>query len=210
MPNYKVCNCPRCNHTGVSVAAMHYKETQQWHKSGSFSGSGVGITTGGLGFGVGGGSYSETGEIASKRANEFSKPEPFHVPVAGMVITAFIVVASINLSPALIDMLQSMNPNPDANMVNMRDSFQPMIDFFNHYIAPVIGLGIIGSLVFKLKSAMHHEEELNTIEYPKQLKRYNELRYCENCNSLYDSQNNAEDANEIGMSKMMSIAPMTN
>ena len=34
-----VCNCPKCNHSGISLAAMHYKETQEWEKSGRFSGS---------------------------------------------------------------------------------------------------------------------------------------------------------------------------
>ena len=53
MPQYKLCNCPRCHSKGISVGAMHYKETQQWHKSGEFSGSGIGIGTGGLGFGMG-------------------------------------------------------------------------------------------------------------------------------------------------------------
>lgn len=208
MTQYKVCNCPKCNHLGVSVAAMNYKETQQWHKSGNFSGSGIGIGTGGLGYGVGSGSYSETGEIATKRANTFSEPEPFSVPILHLILPLIISLIAINSLPMMMEMMNSIAAGQGANTSNINpEAFMPIIGFFNKYIAPAYGVFLIIMIFKKIMSAQKEEEHLNSVVYPKQLDRYNELRYCENCHTLYDHNNNAENANPVGMERMMTISP---
>lgn len=205
MPKYIQCNCPKCSHSGVSIAAMHYKETQQWQKSGSFSGSGIGIGTGGIGVGVGGGTYSETGEIATKRANVFSEPTPYSVPILPLILPLVLILFTINSLPMMMDFLQSMAPNGRDNL-NM-EGIYPLISVFNKYVAPAYGVFIIFMILRNLFKAQKEENTLNTTVYPKQLERYNEIRYCENCHSLYDHNNNAENANHIGMEKLMSIPP---
>lgn len=210
MPQYKVCNCPKCHHAGISVGAMHYRETQQWHKSGTFSGSGIGIGTGGIGVGFGGGTYSESGEIATKRANKFAEPGRYEVPFLHLILPLIIVIFAINSLPMFMNIMQSMiaanGQNTHSAQLNI-DSIQPVINFFNYYIAPVYIVFLLFKIIRTMKKAQEQEEHLNTEVYPKQLDRYNELRYCENCHTLYDHNNNAENANEFGMQKMMQIPP---
>lgn len=206
MPQYKVCNCPRCHSKGISVGAMHYKETQQWHKSGEFSGSGVGIGTGGLGFGMGSGTYSESGEIATKRANEFSEPQPYSVPILGLILPLVFALIGVNGFPVMLDMFQSMAPGNTRGSFDMT-AINSFASIFNTYIAPVYCVLIVFMIIKNIRKAQVEEEHLNNVVYPQQLERYNELRYCENCHTLYDHNNNAEDANHIGMSKLMTILP---
>lgn len=208
MPQYKVCNCPRCNSSGISVGAMHYRETQQWHKSGSFSGSGIGIGTGGIGFGVGGGTYSESGEIATKRANQFAEPGRYQVPILHLILPLFIMLFAINMLPTLINIMQSITNESGQTNTNINlEGLTPFVNFFNYYLAPIYGVFIIFKIFSTTKKAQEEENHLNTVVYPQQLARYNELRYCENCHTLYDHNNHAEDANSLGMEKMMQIAP---
>lgn len=210
MPQYKVCKCPRCHNDGISVGAMHYRETQQWHKSGTFSGSGIGIGTGGVGVGFGGGTYSESGEIATKRANKFAEPNRYEVPILHLIIPLIIVLFAINCLPMMMDIMQSIvvgqNQSVENNNLNM-DKIKPVVNFFNYYIAPLYGIFIMYKIFRTTIKAQEEEQHLNTVVYPQQLYRYNELRYCESCHTLYDHNNNAENANEIGMQKMMQIAP---
>lgn len=205
MPQYKVCNCPRCHHQGISVGAMHYKETQQWHKSGEFSGSGVGIGTGGLGFGMGSGTYSESGEIATKRANEFSEPQPFSVPILHLILPLILALIAINSFPMMMEFMQSLGGDR-VSQINTAP-IEYFASIFNKYVAPFYCLFIVFMIFRKMKTAQEQEHHLNTVVYPKYLERYNEIRYCENCHTLYDHNNNAENANQLGMSKLMEISP---
>lgn len=208
MPQYKVCNCPKCNSAGISVGAMHYRETQQWHKSGSFSGSGIGIGTGGVGVGFGGGTYSESGEIATKRANRFAEPSRYEVPIMHLIIPMVVLLFVINMLPTMMNTMQSIVAGTGEQSQNINlEGLDSVVKFFNYYIAPIYGFFILFKIFNTTKKAQEEEEHLNTVVYPQQLARYNELRYCENCHTLYDHNNNAENANEIGMEKMMQIAP---
>ncbi len=207
MPQYKVCNCPRCHHSGISVGAMHYRETQQWHKSGTFSGSGIGVGTGGIGVGFGSGTYSESGEIATKRANEFAEPQPYTVQFMHLILPLIISLIAINGFPFLFQMMSSMAPQGNAHANFDIEQLTPFISFFNTYVVPLYGVFTFIIIIRRVIKSQQEEHELNTTLYPKQLERYNELRYCENCHTIYDHNNNAENANEIGMNKMMQISP---
>lgn len=209
MVKYTVCNCPRCNHLGISVAAMHYKETQQWHKSGSFSGSGGVVGTFGIGLGSGNGSYSENGEAATKRANTFSAPERISLSSDAIVLGALMTIVALVSVPFMLDLAQAMGNNAHVPIENMSLFFKvkSLIQQYWPFVALPLMFILILKLITGVKKVEQQESLLNQTIYPKQLARYNELRYCENCNSIYDHNAYAEDANEIGMNKMMSIEP---
>ena len=80
-----------------------------------------------------------------------------------------------------------------------------IVSFFNYYISPIFCLLIFYKIISTTFQANKEEEDLNNNIYPQDLKRYNEIRYCENCNTIFDNHNNYEDANSIGMKKMMLI-----
>ena len=47
------------------------------------------------------------------------------------------------------------------------------------------------------------EDRLNKEVWPKQVHRYNQLRYCEHCHILFDAQGRSADGSEMGFSQMM-------
>lgn len=204
--NTIVCKCPRCNSTGQSVAAMNYRETQVWDKSGRFSGSGVGITSGGLGVGFASGSYSEEGTMQSKRAKTFDEPSAVLKPVAGVLFVALFVAIIYNSAPDVIGTVIESSGNSYAHKSPATEAMTDGILTILKYAAPVAGLALlIGAFA---RAMRNNDENIKTLEttYPKQLARYNELQYCENCHSLFDSKNRSADANNIGFDQMMSMS----
>lgn len=67
--------------------------------------------------------------------------------------------------------------------------------------SPIWFYGILGVLAVILIIAVCKSLKNEDVLYAKQMSRYNELRYCENCNTIYDNNGRAEDANFIGMKK---------
>jgi hypothetical protein len=195
--------CPKCNHDSMSVAAMNYKETQVWNKSGNFSGSGVGIGSGGIGIGAVSGSYSEVGEIATKRADKFAEPQPYTVPVLHLILPLIMILIAVNSLPTMLNFLSSFNPNPDARLD--LSQFQSFVNIINIYFAPIYSFFVICMTIKNVLNAKKLENELNSTKYPEKLARYNELRYCENCHTLFDDKNNCENANEIGLEKLLNV-----
>ena len=166
------CTCPRCNSAGRSVAAMNYAETQRWDKRGTFSGSGVGIGTGGIGIGFGGGTYSEHGEQQTKRADVFEEPARFAKPVLGVVVFGMIVMAAYSSAPGILgDMATSSGADP---MSELSSSLMPVLAV----VAPVVALLIGGMAVMTALRNQKEEDRLNKEVWPKQVHRYNQLRYC--------------------------------
>ncbi len=193
------CTCPRCNSAGRSVAAMNYAETQRWDKRGTFSGSGVGIGTGGIGVGFGGGTYSEHGEQQTKRADVFEEPAQFVKPVFGVVVFGMIAMAAYSLAPSLLgDMVATSSGSTDP-MSKLSSNLMPVLTV----IAPVVALLIGGVAVTTALRNQKEEDRLNKEVWPKQVRRYNQLRYCENCHILFDSQGRSADGSELGFAQMM-------
>lgn len=193
--------CPRCGVAGRSVAAMNYKETQRWRKVGSASGSGVGIGTFGVGVGFGGGSYSERGEIATKRAAVFDEPAPVKLPVLSIIAVACIAAMVYNSAPGILEMFSGAVPAQQAAtpMAQTQEALSSIV----YYIAPIVGAVILGIGIYHAFKNMREEDRLNATAYPAQLARYNKLRYCEHCNSLFDGHGRVEDANELGFKRLM-------
>lgn len=193
------CTCPRCNSAGRSVAAMNYAETQRWDKRGTFSGSGVGIGTGGIGVGFGGGTYSEHGEQQTKRADVFEEPAQFVKPVFGVVVFGMIAMAAYSSVPSLLgDMVATSSGSTDP-MSKLSSNLMPVLTV----IAPVVALLIGGVAVTTALRNQKEEDRLNKEVWPKQVHRYNQLRYCENCHILFDSQGRSADGSELGFAQMM-------
>lgn len=200
-----ICACPKCNGTSKSVAAMNYAETQLWNKSGRFSGSGVGIGTGGIGVGIGGGTYSESGTMSSKRAAKFNEPVQFDIN-AGPLIAGLIVIFTLYMLPTVFSVMMTAVGGDNYNQATPQLPFTTeQITKLLGYVTPFLVL-LYMIITFKnYQAEVSRVEHLNTVVYPKQLERYNELRYCENCHILFDEKGNKENANEFGFDKLMNI-----
>lgn len=198
-----ICTCPKCNGSTKSVAAMNYAETQLWNKSGRFSGSGVGIGTGGIGVGVGGGTYSESGTMSSKRAAKFNEPVHFDINM-GPIITGFLVIVVLYLLPTMLSIMTAAVGGDSTSQTVMPFTTDQVTDLLK-YVIPFIVLILFIINMTNYQKEVRRVEHLNNVVYPKQLERYNELRYCENCHILFDDKGNKENANEFGFDKLMNM-----
>ncbi len=188
------CTCPRCNSAGRSVAAMNYAETQRWEKRGAFSGAGVGIGTGGIGIGFGGGTYSERGEQKTKRADVFDEPSRFSNPFFSVVLFGGLTMGAYCLVP---DLLESMSTSSGTD---------PMFNRLMPLLAVVTPVAMLLTGVMSVVRALKNQKEedrLNNEVWPKQVRRYNQLQYCENCHILFDAQGHSADGSEQGYAQMM-------
>lgn len=193
------CTCPRCNSAGRSVAAMNYAETQRWDKRGTFSGSGVGIGAGGISVGFGGGNYSEHGEQQTKRADVFEEPAQFAKPVLGVAVFGMIAVAAYSSAPSLLGDMVATSSGGTGPISKLSGSLAPIFTV----LAPVVALLIGGMAVVTALRNQKEEDRLNKKVWPKQVHRYNQLRYCENCHILFDAQGRSADGSQLGFSQMM-------
>lgn len=183
---------------------MNYAETQLWNKSGSFSGGGVGIGTGGIGAGMGGGSYSENGAQQSKRASVFDEPEVALKPVMGVVIVGSVLAAIYSAAPDLIGSLAANAPGSSLSP-NMSQSLDGLLSILK-YVMPIASLGVFYAIYKRARENHEDNERALTVDKPQLLARYNELKYCESCHTLFDNQGRAEDANSIGFDKLLSLS----
>ncbi|MBN3761271.1 hypothetical protein [Burkholderia sp. Ac-20365] len=193
------CTCPRCSAPGRSVAAMNYAETQVWDKSGTFSGSGIGIGTGGVGIGFGGGSYSEHGQISTKRAVTFEEPAPFNVPILPIVFSVVFALAAIQFAPAMFDMFGMTDGSTSF------DNVSSVLLTAIKWLGAIAAIAAVPYLVYRVLRAGDEEAHLNSKVYPQRLARYQELLYCADCHTLYDAHGNTADANGLGFDSMMQI-----
>lgn len=182
---------------------MNYRETQQWEKDGSFSGDVVGVGSFGLGLGMGSGSYSETGTMATKRAATFEEPQPYQLPYASVVFFGIGLAVALSLLPKIAEFMLAQGGASYAHngIAKLKDAYL--------YILPGVSVIAVTFLLInswnRAEANRKREEKLNAEVYPKQLKRYNELLYCESCHCLFDGKGNSEDANQLGFHRMMQI-----
>lgn len=180
---------------------MNYAETLRGDKRGTFSGSGMGIGTGGIGVGFGGGTYFEQGEQQTKRADVFEEPAKFAKPVLGIVVFGMIAMAVYSSAPSLLgDMVATSSGSTDPTRISkLSGSLMPILTV----LAPVAAL-LLGGMALVLALRNQKEKDwLNKEVWPKQIHRYNQLRYCENCHILFDSQGRFADGSELGFAQMM-------
>lgn len=182
------------------MAAMNYAETQVWDKTGTFSGSGVGIGSGGIGIGMGGGTFTEHGEEKSKRAAVFREPERYALPFVGVLFAG--LFAAFFLSSGA-DVVTAIAPPVDTSSGNPMDNLAVVLLPALKVIGPIAGLAIFGTNVFKAFENQKEEDRLNNEVLPKEVRRYNELRYCESCNLLFDAKGRSAEGSAIGFKWMM-------
>lgn len=202
MSEIKSCVCPKCSSYGESVAAINYNQTKVWDKDGTFSGVGVGLTTSGPGIGFGMGSYSEEGVSQTKIAKTFEEPKRSNNLNAIIVMLGVIFVA-ILMAPTALEAVSGANLVASASHSSPK-SFQNFLSsdiktvIFS--ILPIAFLVLVIHVVFK---TMKSDDKYNAKVYPKKVERFNELRYCKNCNIIFDPEGNYENASEDGYSKML-------
>lgn len=213
----KSCACPKCHSDKtISVKAMNYKETS--FLDGYISGGGVGIGMGGLGVGVGGGSVDLTQE--TKRAREFQEPEPANVNpyyIYGPIVTILIGGALISMGSCSARMVDDGLPPPPTGNSSV-DNFNLSITTVSRSVLDnmgyvVVGLGILALLYLFFVSPNREKEEYDRVDkynrtrYIERKKRFEDLRYCENCASLYDSAGHVADGDWSGFQYLMDLKP---
>lgn len=197
--------CPKCHYGSQSVAAINLAETQHWEQSGTFSGVGVG--GGGLGLGVG--TFSSHGKSQSKRAEEFDSPAKAKLPlvsiVLGVVVLALAVSSIPSMMGALIEATPVVGAAPESLTVGVAASADNITKVLFPIAIPMLLLGVFYFGYMNLKEGAREEEDYNKNELPKKLARYNELRYCAHCNTLFDNDSNIREANEFGFRSLMKL-----
>lgn len=225
--------CPSCGDAGQSVAAMNYAETKEWSKSGRLSGSGVGVGTAGVGVMVGGGSYSETGTVQTKRARVFAEPSEYRKPVLGIVFIGLLMAVGLSGLPTrfggiFFDAPRSSAVTPQVISAEVERSHrdapatpkpvdrppEQVSDRMERmsadllavagYILPFVALLIIGIKVREAWQNQVEEDRLNAEVLPQERARYGELRYCDKCHILFDGHGMSERADAAGFERMMS------
>lgn len=69
-------------------------------------------------------------------------------------------------------------------------------------VAPVVAL-LIGGMAVMTALRNQRKKIGNKEVWPKQVHRYNQLRYCEHYHILFDAQGRSADGSEMGFSQMM-------
>lgn len=139
---------------------------------------------------------SEDGVImASKRAKTFAEPERYALPIMALLLASGFVAGASSCNAQIFPVLLASS-TPQSSIV---DKLYTLIQ----YLSPCIVIAVMAGAYRNLKE----EDKLNVTEYPNRLARYNELKYCETCNLLYDLVGNYRPANEIGFNEMMATSP---
>lgn len=191
------CACPKCGRDSQSVAAMNYRETREWSRQGALAGSGVGVGSGGLGLGVGGGRYSETGEIATKRAGAFVEPELAGRPSA----VAFFVVGGVLTLLAALGTL-TLFTTGGTSMSELAQSANSGLRFMVMLSA---GAGVLFALGGGILLITHDpdRERARLDEHRRRTSKYNAMRYCENCHAVFDERGNIQSATAEGFETLL-------
>ena len=205
--------CPKCsNLKTLSVMAMSYKETSFTH--GYVSGSGVGIGTGGLGIMAGGGSVNLTNE--TKRASTFKEPEKKGISYL-LLLVPVIAIGGIMFSINAVEFLNSdplnrtlpdssSDSSPGKGLIAIANNMRSFIS--GPVISGILITGLILAIIMMPRRQRKLEAETDefnrTVIKPLE-DRYAEIRYCENCATLFDQSGHAVLGNEEGFNYLMSL-----
>ena len=187
--------CPSCHGEGRSVAPMNYAETQDWEKD------------------IRGGLFRkyEEGKSQTRRAKMFDKPRHIPKPVVGLILFGIYLsliyigytVIFVNSAPhyAVVS-----SAHTTANVYGeAANNLGGIIDMF----LPILVLGFIGIFSFAALTNKTDNDKRSTEIYPRLLKRYEALYYCEPCHLLYDQQSRQAPANESGFRSLMEVDGLT-
>lgn len=189
--------CPKCNSIGQSVAAINYNQTQTSEEEGSFSGLGVGMAPTGPTPVFGGGSYGSTNTTQTKLAKIFKEPQKKNDSFYAALGVITIALCGSFILFFLIDYLAD---NKSKNNENIQSVFN-----FIHtplFIYLLIVTTSVATLYYFL-TYLKKDNDYNNNIYPKEITRFNELRYCENCHIIFDNNQNHEVASDEGYSKIL-------
>lgn len=200
MNENKNCVCPKCSSSGESVAAIHYNQTQVWDKDGTFSGVGVGLTTSGPGIGLGVGNYYEEGVTQTKIAKTFDEPKRANNLGSVLLILGIILVGIVSAPSVLSGMSNVSHVPVSSNSLSFDKLINSDLNRVMFSIMPILFIGLAIRVIFK---TINKDDNYNAKVYPEKVKRFNELRYCKNCNIIFDYNGNYENASEDGYSKML-------
>lgn len=210
------CNCPSCKAAGKSVASLIGNGTSITETEGSSSGVGVALGTFGVGVGVGSGSYSEVSQSQSLIVKQFASFVPVKAEASD---SAFGDVAMHGLMIAFVIVTTSWLWNGAAWMGdqlphNKPESVFPSLQWFlgiAWYALPALGvlwlfyqsLSGIGDAKKKYALACAGARKYNLEVLPLKIKKYNSLRYCEQCNLVFDEQGNADRPTKEGFEAIL-------
>lgn len=127
------------------------------------------------------------------------EPARFAKPVLGVVFFGMIAMAAYSSAPSLMGDMVATSSGGNDLLSKLSGSLMPILTV----IAPVAALLIGGMAVVTALRNQKEEDRLNKEVWPKQVHRYNQLRYCESCHILFDSQGRSADGSELGFSQMM-------
>ncbi|KTC69917.1 hypothetical protein Lbir_1921 [Legionella birminghamensis] len=204
-------DCPLCLDKGYSVAALHNKEYSISENHGKFSGASAGLIIG-LGVGIASGTYEDKGTQATKRALVFAEPD------APTQISEGVSIGPLTRSCfalCILIWLTTVTSNPSSN--TLFNPLEKIIFNLQHYYSPTMMpvIFLAGFISFLFDLIKDNREKDNQIErenkniqavYNKKLAFYNAMRYCENCNLLYDNKRNkTQTANTEGFQMMLFV-----
>lgn len=213
--------CPSCGSNGHSVAAIYNKEYQNSKKEGTFSGSGLVLTTAGVGVGLSSGTYEERGENATKRAILFKEPNApklisFNIPISqrtqsSLHLTIFLIFICFIMN---LNQLLGQTIHSDFNRRAISTIVENIFNLQEYVLIAIPFAGLLSFIFYTIDLNKDNSIEEKKIKdknksikdnHSKKLILYNTMRYCETCNFLYDNnRNKIEPANNRGFQMMLS------
>lgn len=181
--------CPQCGKDSESVAAIHYNQTQTTEEGGSFSGVGIGITPTGAAPVIGGGSYGGTKTVQSKLAEMFYEPKKIN-NASNIAILFILVIPCFYFG---LSFIKDLFPS------NHQNSIFEYFSIISYFLTAL--LSILAITIF-LKTSTE-DSEYNTHVYPKEIERFNTLRYCKDCHTISDPQGHTKTASKEGYLKLL-------
>jgi hypothetical protein len=202
----KLCKCPKCDSSGLSIAALNAKEIQEIKKDGTVNGVGIGLGTNGFSLLGGMGCYDEKGEIVTKRAKNFTMPLPEYVSNHLFLASGLMFVFSAIALPAIFSIRHIYSKFTYDEI--LRSQFLYVGQSFTdnsilYMILAMFVMSILG-IIISYKT-LDQNEKIENEEMPKLKARYRELHYCENCHLIYDAKGKQKNGDEIGFNQMMRI-----
>lgn len=206
--------CPKCGNEGMSLSAIYSKETSETNGSADITGSGLMFGTGGLGLGLGMGSADIHTITQTERAKMFTKPRMIQPSIGNGL---FMIAGGIAMVIAFEYLPVILNGIAGAASASSGASSPPDIEAFaslyslitNPYVIAVYAIITLGVTLFtgkkEINNAIKEADDYNQHVFPKIQAKYEDIFYCEHCNTLFDEKGNNAPGNKDGLSKLMNI-----
>lgn len=176
-----ICNCPQCGTPGHSIASIYLRENSLQECTGSIRLAGGGLGAGGIGLGAGYGAIDLNGETHTRRAMIFRMPErPEKESQESDMTVILVMLAVMGIG------FQLMKHMVDTELTRMPLTIFPIL----------LMLSLLPAVI---RIFFYNDREQDVIEcryrialgkYKKQMELYNSVRYCEQCNVMYENSRN--------------------